>query len=69
MYSLFTKITYILTFPPTSLKQFLRAIWNAVSWGIVLILPQIKQLTTFTLCIFLKANGFLHGFAVIRVKV
>ena len=42
MYSPFTKITYILTFPPTSLEQFLRAIWNAVSRATVLILPQIK---------------------------
>ena len=42
MYSPFTKITYILTFLPPSLEQFLRAFWNAVSWAIVLILPQIK---------------------------
>ena len=27
---------------PTSLEQLLRAIWNAVSWPIVLILPQIN---------------------------
>ena len=38
MYSPFTKITYILTFPPTSLEQFLRALSQAS----VLILPQIK---------------------------
>ena len=28
--------------PPASLDQFLRAIWGAVSWAIVLILPQIN---------------------------
>jgi len=27
MNSLFTKIAYILTFPPTFLEQFLRAMW------------------------------------------
>ena len=31
MYSPFTKIAYILTFPPASLKQFLKAIWNVIS--------------------------------------
>ena len=41
MYSPFTKITYMLTFPSTS-KQFLRAIWDAVSQATVLILAQIK---------------------------
>ena len=52
MYSPFTKITCILTFPPASLEQFLRAIWEAVSQAIVLILPQIKlnsQLSRFAL--------------------
>ena len=38
MYSPFTKIAYILTFPPISLGQFLRALSQAS----VLILPQIK---------------------------
>ena len=38
MYSPFTKIAYILTFPPISLGQFLRALAQAS----VLILPQIK---------------------------
>ena len=32
----FSKITHILTYPLTSLEQFLRAIWEAVSWPIVL---------------------------------
>ena len=31
-----------LTFHPNFLEQFLRAIWGAVSWVMVLILPQIK---------------------------
>ena len=35
----FHKITYILTFPSTSLEQFLRAIRNAVSQAMALILP------------------------------
>ena len=38
LYSLFTKIPYILTYPPVSLEQFLRALSQAS----VLILPQIK---------------------------
>ena len=42
MYSSFTKITYILTLTPTSLEQFLRAIWGAISQAIVLILPHIN---------------------------
>lgn len=53
IYSPFTKITCILAFPPPSLKQFLRAI----SWAAVLILPQIKQLATLTLYIFLSRQG------------
>ena len=39
------------TAPATSLEQFLRAIWNAASQAIVLILPQIKlnsQLSHYT---------------------
>ena len=40
IYSLSTKLTYILTLLPTSLEQFLRAIWDASSWAIVLILPK-----------------------------
>ena len=36
------KITYILTFPPASLEQFLTAIWGAVSQVAILILAQIK---------------------------
>ena len=40
IYSPFTKITYILSVPTTSLERFLRAIWGAVSWTAILILPQ-----------------------------
>ena len=46
MYSCSTKIIYKLTFPIACLEQFLRAIWNAVSWAIVLILPWIKYNST-----------------------
>ena len=44
MYSSFTKIKHILTFHPTSLEQFLRAIWGAVSQTTVLIVPQTTNL-------------------------
>lgn len=42
MYSPFTQITYILTFFPISLEHCLRAIWKAIPWVIVFILPQMK---------------------------
>ena len=38
MYSPFTKITYKLSFPSTSLEQFLGANWGAVSQATVLML-------------------------------
>ena len=38
--------------PTASLEQFLRAIWGAVSWAIVLILPQTLKLCF--VCLFLK---------------
>ena len=54
IYSPFLKITCILTFPPTSLEQFL---WGAFSWAAVLILPPNKiYLVTLTLCIFLSQH-------------
>ena len=44
---------HILTsLPPTSLEQFLRAIWGAVSLTIVIILPQIKFNPQFSHCAF-----------------
>ena len=50
IYSPFPKITYILTFPATSLEQFL---WGSVSWAAVLMLPPNKiYLITLTFCIF-----------------
>ena len=45
LYPTFTKITYILSFPSTSLEQFFRVIWNPIAWAIVLILVQIKLAT------------------------
>ena len=54
IYSPFPKITYILTFPPNSLEQFLR---GAISWAAVLILPPNKiYLLTLTLYIFFKST-------------
>jgi len=38
--------------PIAALEQSLRAIWDAASQAAVLILPQIKQLTTLKLYIF-----------------
>ena len=52
MYPPFTKITYILTFPPTSMEQFLWAIWNPVSQAAVLILLQIKLDSQLSRCAF-----------------
>ena len=52
MHSPFTKIRYILTFASSSLEQFLRATWGAVSLAIVLTLPQIRLNSTLTVCIF-----------------
>ena len=67
MYSPFTKITYILTSPTTSL-EFHRAIWNAVSQAIVLILPQIKFNSQLSCCTFFlkstiqkKQNHYLEN--------
>ena len=49
----FTKITYILSLPLTSLEQFLRAIIGAVSQAAVLILPQWKLNSQLSCCTFL----------------
>ena len=46
------KITCILTFLPTSLEQFLRATWDAVSGATALILPQIKLNSQLSCCAF-----------------
>ena len=58
MYSPFTKITYILSFPPTSLEQFLRAIWGAVSQAAVLIFPQIKFTSQLSHCAFFLSQQY-----------
>ena len=58
MYSPFTKITYILSSPHYLLKQFLRAIWGAVSQATVFILAQIKlNLQLLCRAIFFKSTG------------
>ena len=59
MYSPFSTITYTLTFPPTSLEQFLRAIGGAVSQAVVFILPKMKFNSQLTLCIFLKSAKYI----------
>ena len=50
MYSTFTKITYILTFPSTHLEEFLRAVWDTVSLATVLILLQIRLNSQLSCC-------------------
>ena len=65
IYSLFPKITYILTFPPNSLEQFLG---GAVSWAAVLILPPNKiYLVTLTLCIFFLSQHWSPQFSWIQL--
>ena len=48
-----------LTLPPTSLEQFLRAIWNAVSWTVVLILFQMKLNSQLSHCVFFSINTII----------
>ena len=57
MYSPFSKTTYTLTFHPTSLEQFLRAICNTVSQAIFLILPQIKFYSWLSCAFFFKLTA------------
>ena len=57
MYSPFSKIIYILSFPSTSLEEFLRAIWGAVSQAAVLILPQIKLNPQLLHCAFFSVEN------------
>ena len=54
----FIKIVYILPFPssPTSLGQFLGAIWDAVSQAAVLIFPQVKLNSQLSCCAFFKSR-------------
>ena len=58
MYPPFTKITYILTFPATSMDQFLWAIWNPVSQAAVLILLQIKLDSQLSRCAFFLVQSY-----------
>ena len=46
---------------PTSLKQSLRAIWNAVSWAVVLVLPQIKLNWQLSWCAFFFQSTHFKG--------
>ena len=58
MYCPVTKITYILTFAPPYLEQFLRSIWGAIFQSTVLILPQIKLNSQLSCCaFFFKSEG------------
>ena len=52
-----TKITYKLTFAPTTLEQFLRVTWNAVSLAIIVLIlsPNKTSLTTLKLCVFFSS--------------
>ena len=45
----FTEIIYNTDFPPNSLEQFLRVLWNSVSQPIVLILPPSRKIYAFEL--------------------
>ena len=49
---LVSKLLSTLAAPCTSSEQFLRAIWNAISWAVVLILPQIKFNLPLSRCAF-----------------
>ena len=69
MCSLCIKITSILPFPTTSLEQSLRAIWSAVSWAAVLILPQIQLNLQLSHCafFFFKLKSFWPEAAFIQI--
>lgn len=43
--------------PPTSLELFLGAIWNVLSWAIVLIWAQIKPNSKLSCCTFFKVGN------------
>ena len=45
----FTEVIYNTDFPPNSLEQFLRVLWNSVSQPIVLILPPSRKIYAFEL--------------------
>ena len=55
-------------FPRASSEQFLRAIWNVVSWAAVLILSQIRLNSLLACCVFFKvkdARSFPHFFVIL----
>ena len=58
----FSKIIYNINSDllPCSLEQFLRTLWNTVSWVIVLILPQIKLNSQLSHCAFLFSRQLDH---------
>ena len=63
------KITYILTFSPASLEQFLRAIWGADSRAAVSSLPQIKlnfQLSHTAFFSFRSTSSYLERYEILR---
>ena len=54
----FTKIIYVLSFLPTSVEQFLRAIWSAVSQAAILIFTQIKLNSQLSHCAFFSSHQY-----------
>ena len=60
MYSPFTKITYLLAFPPTASERIFSAVWIAFFRAIVLILRQIKFNSHAVLFFFFSINSFLQ---------
>ena len=64
MYSPFTKITYVLSFPPTSLKQFLRAILSAACQAAVISSVQINSVTQLCLNLCDAMDCSMPGFPV-----
>ena len=49
--------------PPTSLRQFLRAIWEPVSWAIVFIRPQINRNSRLSRCTFFRLTIHMNNIA------
>ena len=64
MYSPFTKITYVLSFPPTSLKQFLGAILSAASQAAVISSVQTNSVTQLCLNLCHPMDCSMPGFPV-----
>lgn len=49
--------------PPTSLRQFLRDIWEPVSWAIVFIRPQINRNSRLSRCTFFRLTIHMNNIA------